>query len=1242
MENGNASYFDSNAFNGHAPVPGEVLPPPAPVAQSSGVTPKVSVMDYSTDFPKLPDAPAPAASKPAGGAWGRGVAPVHSQVITQRFQLAGDERARAANGKSFGALTEEQQRCNQIATDTKTSIELSEAKDGTLTVIITGKRKDVETARSKLVTELQTQVNREISIPKDHHRWLIGKDGAKLKELELETNTRIMIPKKDQAGDTIKIVGPREGIDRAVERILAISTTQAKLATEHIVVPKIYYPWIRGPNNETLDRLIEETKAKINIPPSTAKSEVIVVTGEKEGVHKAAATIRAIYAEKEAKAKALTCTVARAQHRYVIGSQRRGLSDILKETDVSVEVPGEDEDSDQLTLRGDPAKLPAALALVYAKASSVITADLQAPVWLHKFLIGPKGATLQTLVPNRGKVQVDFDNNGTIFIEGSPEEVKAAQTALDAEVKRLIKEMAIETIKVHPTLHRHVIGRGGALISKIKDETGVQISIPNEATNSDEIVVEGKKDGVKKAVAQIKEIVTKIENEKSRDIIIEQRLHKLIIGTKGGEIQKLRDAHPTVNFSFPEPNKKSDVINLRGDKAEVDQAFAKLTKIAKELAESNYQSSVPIFKEFHKHIIGKGGATVRRIREETQTRIDLPEGNSGEDKILVTGKKANVEKAIDQLNKIQDELASIVVTEVNIPVKVQARLLGGGRRLILDIQDECGGVHIKFPNEKSNSEKVSIRGPKDDVAKAERLLTNLAKDKEASIHEDSVKAKHEFHRFIIGKGGSRINKLREKYGGDIRIMFPREGDADQEVIHLLGKKEDVEAVKKELEALITQLNETVEIKVPVDQKFHAHFVARGAAVLKEIQEQNGGVHVAFPPRGSESTEVTIKGSKQCVESAKTRIEEIVSDMIAQVTITVEVPAVHHRVLLRDRGTKVQEIQTRFNVSIRFPDRKKEEAETEEVDGAADVIRISGRDTNAEAAREALLALVPISKSVQVPVDLHRYLIGKGGEVVRKIMQDNDVNVAIPKDNSGNDEIVVTGTVENVENALQDINAKVEQLNKEAEDRKLKSFQLTLDVPSSYHQKIIGQKGATVNALREKHDVQISLPRDGGDTITITGFETNANACKEEIESIVEGIRSLFTQEISLDVRFHPRIIGQKGRTVRKLMDEFGVEIRFPRDDSGIVIVSGKDENAVFDCIDYLRSQEEEWAEDQRDRTQYLSQRNAEQPKPAQPTHVQIQGAPWQLDLTSQEDFPDMGAPAPAAATAGGVWGRRPF
>lgn len=45
------------------------------------------------------------------------------------------------------------------------------------------------------------------------------------------------------------------------------------------------------------------------------------------------------------------------------------------------------------------------------------------------------------------------------------------------------------------------------------------------------------------------------------------------------------------------------------------------------------------------------------------------------------------------------------------------------------------------------------------------------------------------------------------------------------------------------------------------------------------------------------------------------------------------------------------------------------------------------------------------------------------------------------------------------------------------------------------------------------------------------------------------------------------------------MDEFNVEIRLPRSndpDPNLVVVAGKDEDAVCDCIEQLRREEEEF------------------------------------------------------------------
>ena len=43
--------------------------------------------------------------------------------------------------------------------------------------------------------------------------------------------------------------------------------------------------------------------------------------------------------------------------------------------------------------------------------------------------------------------------------------------------------------------------------------------------------------------------------------------------------------------------------------------------------------------------------------------------------------------------------------------------------------EECGGVHIHFPTEGSGIDKVTIRGPVEEVEKAKQQLLGLAEEK---------------------------------------------------------------------------------------------------------------------------------------------------------------------------------------------------------------------------------------------------------------------------------------------------------------------------------------------------------------------------------------------------------------------------------------------------------------------------------------------------------------------------------
>ena len=88
---------------------------------------------------------------------------------------------------------------------------------------------------------------------------------------------------------------------------------------------------------------------------------------------------------------------------------------------------------------------------------------------------------------------------------------------------------------------------------------------------------------------ELEDMVTKMKNEKEKDLIIENRFHKQLIGPKGENIQKIRDDFSSVQISFPDLGVKSDIVKLRGPKDDVDLCSKTMNKMYKDLLESNYQ-----------------------------------------------------------------------------------------------------------------------------------------------------------------------------------------------------------------------------------------------------------------------------------------------------------------------------------------------------------------------------------------------------------------------------------------------------------------------------------------------------------------------------------------------------------------------------------------------------------------------------------------------------------------------------
>lgn len=429
------------------------------------------------------------------------------------------------------------------------------------------------------------------------------------------------------------------------------------------------------------------------------------------------------------------------------------------------------------------------------------------------------------------------------------------------------------------------------------------------------------------------------------------------------------------------------------------------------------------------------------------------------------------------------------------------------------------------------------------------------------------------------------------------------------------------------------------------------------------------------------------------------------------TIECTVARKHHGSIMGPRGQRIQEISKTHNVTIKIPERSTEDRGDNDVEqqtvspavnghaatngsdsnsqnddsdssvteriGDGDVtpnensktasvtqrasrrdsVLITGRKENCEAAKAAILALVPIVVEVTVPFEYHGQLIGQKGKEIRQIMEECEVTIIIPKPEDHSNVIKISGPPSKIPHAEEVIKSRVQRLEDERKQRELRNFRLEMEVASKHHTKLIGRRGAVVNKIRADHDVQIIFPdKDKGrqDIIVIIGFEENATKARDEIMQKVQELEDLHSVEVHIDHRIHSRLIGSRGRAISKLMEDFKVDIRMPgrdAEDPDLIVLTGREDD-VLDCRDHLLNLEEEYLQDVKD-DQYVSSaaeitaggsHNKTSGGSSQPSKgFIVRDAPWSQSYThNAEDFPNLATsevPVTVAPTAQGrpVW-----
>lgn len=104
--------------------------------------------------------------------------------------------------------------------------------------------------------------------------------------------------------------------------------------------------------------------------------------------------------------------------------------------------------------------------------------------------------------------------------------MEKAQEQIAAIAQDLMQNMCFVEMQVDNKLFKHIIGKSGANVNKLKDDFNVVINIDESGL----IRIEGSREDVSRTKEELEQRIFKLENEKERDVIIEQRHYRNIIG----------------------------------------------------------------------------------------------------------------------------------------------------------------------------------------------------------------------------------------------------------------------------------------------------------------------------------------------------------------------------------------------------------------------------------------------------------------------------------------------------------------------------------------------------------------------------------------------------------------------------------------------------------------------------------------------------------------------------------------
>lgn len=1017
----------------------------------------------------------------------------------------------------------------------------------------------------------------------------------------------------DEPTVPITITGPQTSAYDAQELINQAIAQRRSATTRRVKdIPAHVFPFIKG-----LRSAFEAAAGDSGTVTLTLDGDAreIVVFGDRAAVLVVVDRIKATVAAATAEIQHIKLSLPKRQHRLLVGS---AVDEIIQKSKCSVTVPGPDVAGDEVTVWGKGADLPQGLAAVMEKANSQ---------YIHEFpLPGPAPVSKQIATYlNRIEFanQLAFDHQGVEVFTPTDKaihsttptalsiELVGEKASVDAAVRKVSELIAkliggTRGLEIDWLIHRVLQGTKNAKkLKQFHEAHNVRVYFPPEDAEVSFVILvydptspaaspnpAEKAKHLNAVEKELLKIASEAADVKTEVIAVEQKWHESVIGQNGTTLNALigEDKSLSIKFGKETGQDTDDVIVVRGPRADVEKTVAEINKIVEDakndLILSSYSTKFDIDQEYVGRIVGSGGAAINRIRDSLGVKIDfdddsekVPEGKkkkttSVKAHVTITGRKENVEDAKKRILAQVERLADETQEVLKVPAQYHSALIGQGGKYAIRLE-ERHGVKITFPRHSENSEgrtreqlkadEVLVKGGRKGVAEAKKELMEALEFEKQANQVISFEVPTRSVPRILGKGGVKINEIKEDHGVSIDVD---KGHGEKTTITITGHKKEIEAAKAAILEISDSVHEETTDSVTIENQLHRTIIGPGGQGLRDLIARVGGPSdsrqqaglIRFPRQGETGDEIKLRGEPKLVAKLKAELEKIAADLRDRIVVAVAVPAAQHRALIGRGGQNLNDMQKRTGAQIQFPGSRSYNQVGEPINATeftdvdpSDIVKVSGSKAACEKATEELKAAIKspkapkavkatpteeLSVTINVPLKYH-HVISQQGSFFRQLRStgvsvDNPVvpqKSAVPTRPSSNggapaaridDDGDFTPDLQwqvilNYQDAEEgDSEWTLRSRDQGALDRAQKRVEEAIEnaakmthvgfltMPdNSMFPRIVGTKGSNVQRLRDETGADITLGKNDP-TITIIGSESALEHAREEIVKMTSG------------------------------------------------------------------------------------------------------------------------------------------